>query len=140
MKLTISAVTVVLNYIFYAQKEALTALFCLVMIDTITGGMLAYKRRQFSSAGFFRFASKLWIYLLLMATACLVDKILPVQFSAMTMTTFLVVTEAISISENLKMKGADVPAMWITILIKIRNRGGSKASDQGQAIENIEVK
>lgn len=116
LKAIIAVLSVVANWVYGAQKEALMVVFALVIMDTITGTLKAIKRKDLKSCGFFRFAAKIVIYLILMATASLVDKVLPIQFGAAIMYSFLAVTEAISILENVTILGWPVPSRLINML------------------------
>lgn len=102
------------------NAEALLVVYALVIIDTVTGIMIAFEQREISSAGFFRFAGKVFVYLLLMATAGLVDRALPAKFAMSIMYAFLAVTEGISILENLSVLGYPVPTKLLKSL-KIMN-------------------
>jgi len=104
------------SWIFGGQGEALLVVFTLVIFDTIAGATLACKNKELSSAGFFRFAAKVTVYLILMATASLMDKALPIQFGSAVMYTFLAATEGLSIMENLSMLGFAVPLKFIKLL------------------------
>jgi len=106
----------VLEWVFGANKELVVVVFSLLAIDSLFGMTIAFKNKELSSAGFFRFASKIVVYMLLMTTAALVDKALPINFSMAIMCSFLAVTEGLSIMENVSILGFPVPSKLISKL------------------------
>lgn len=102
-----------LQWVFNGTTQGLVAVTALVFIDTVTGAWKAYRRGNLSSDGFFRFALKNIVYWVMIATAALVDKTLPVPFASVIMITFLAATEAISIMENLRDLGFSVPSFLV---------------------------
>lgn len=116
MKAVVAAISVFGEWMFGAHVEALLVVFILLILDTVTGMIVACKKGGLSSAGFFRFAAKLSIYMILMATSSLLDKLLPVNAGSAIMYTFLGVTEAISIMENISILGFPVPIKLVRML------------------------
>lgn len=104
------------QWIFNGITQGLIAVTLLVLIDTMTGAYRAFKKGNLSSNGFFRFALKNIVYWVMIATAALVDKTLPLPFASVIMITFLAATEAISIMENLKDLGFAVPTLFVNRL------------------------
>lgn len=122
VKAIIAGVLLVVNWIFGAELESLAVIGFLVILDTLTGFFKAYKADSVSSHGFFRFSLKCVIYFFLLATGALVDKVMPVQFALMAMATFLGATEAISVLENLKAFGFEVPTGLIDNLKSVKEK------------------
>lgn len=116
VKATLSAGAFAFHWVLGGNVQGLAAVTCLIFIDTISGAIKAHKAGKLSSHGFFRFALKCTVYLLLIATASLVDKTLPVGFASVIMITFLAATEAISIMENMKALGFAVPSVLVSRL------------------------
>ena len=110
------------HWVFDGRKEALFVIGALIAIDTVTGAAKAWKKGTMSSSGFFRSVVKLLVYFLLMATAGLVDKVMPIPFASVIMDTFLAATEAISIMENLSALGFAVPVHLIKRLKLLRQQ------------------
>lgn len=120
------------HWIFGGNVEGLAAVTALIFIDTISGAFKAHKAGKLSSHGFFRFALKCTVYLLLIATAALVDKTLPMGFASVIMITFLAATEAISIMENMQALGFAVPTLLVSRLKLLK--GQQKASPEAEAL------
>jgi toxin secretion/phage lysis holin len=115
----VSAALAVNDMCFFPNTETVGIIFTLIIFDTITGFLKAFKRNEVSSSGFFRFALKLLVYFILLATGSILDKVLPLPglFSALTvMASFLAITEALSILENIAGLGYAVPAKLISLL------------------------
>ncbi|MFM1781359.1 MAG: hypothetical protein RLZZ181_124 [Pseudomonadota bacterium] len=116
LKLILSGVSFIGEFIFKAHTEALLVVFLLVILDTLTGVIKSIKHKNLESRGFFRFAVKLVVYSILMAVASLVDKALPVAVAMPVMYTFLAATEGISILENVSQAGYPVPTKIVESL------------------------
>lgn len=102
-------------YIF-KTGDVLIPVFLLVIIDSITGIMFACRQKELSSKGFSRVAMKFFVYLLLMATAGILDQEFPGQYATTSMKSFLMMTEAISIMENIGKLGWPVPLKILQFL------------------------
>lgn len=122
IKLVVSLMIYACQWLFQTSGEAIVVVYCLVMLDTMTGIMIACHKGQLSSSGFFRFAAKLLVYLILMATASLVDKTMPIKMAIPLTYSFLAVTEAISIMENLSLLGYPVPSKLLKSLKIMNNK------------------
>lgn len=131
-KAVLSCSAFAFQWVFGGNVEGLAAVTTLIFIDTLSGAYKAYKAGKLSSHGFFRFALKCTVYLLLIATASLVDKTLPVGFASVIMITFLAATEAISIMENMKALGFAVPSVLVTRLKLLKAE--EKPSAQPEAL------
>lgn len=121
VKIPIAFLAMVLDYLFGADKQYLVVISALIIIDTVMGLMLAAKKSEVSSYGFYRFSTKLLVYFCLAATAKLVDRVLPVAVASPIMFSFLGITEGISIFENAASLGFPVPQRLYKYL-KIYNK------------------
>lgn len=100
----------------FDNPNILIAVYILIIFDTITGLFKAIKRKEVSSSSFFRVLIKCLVYFVLIITGRLVDKIVPVNFASSIIESFLVVTEALSVIENLNHLGFPVPIQLVNIL------------------------
>lgn len=116
LKIILSGLSFIGEFIFKAHQEALLTVFLLIALDTITGLIKAAKKQDVASRDFFRVTVKLVIYSILMAVASLVDRALPVAMAMPVMYTFLAATEGLSIVENIKEAGYPVPTKIVDIL------------------------
>lgn len=106
------------DWFFHPDHTSVEVVLVLVLFDTITGFMKAYRQGEVSSSGFFRFATKIVIYFILVATGALLDK-LAEGFAVKAMTivaSFLAMTEALSILENVSALGFAIPSQLISVL------------------------
>ena len=106
------------DWFFHPTHIPVEVVMVLVVFDTITGFMHAYHEGRVSSSGFFRFAPKIVIYIILMATGALLDKLAEgfVVKALTIVTTFLAMTEALSILENVSELGYPIPKALISVL------------------------
>lgn len=132
VKAGLSAIAFGFHWVFQGNAQGLAAVTCLIFIDTISGAFKAYKFGKLSSHGFFRFSLKCTVYLLLIATASLVDKTLPMGFASVIMITFLAATEAISIMENMRALGFAVPMVLVSRLKSLK--GEQKTSSEPEPL------
>lgn len=132
VKVALSGGAFVFQWVFGGNVQGLAAVTALIFIDTISGAYKAWKSGKLSSHGFFRFALKCTVYLLLIATAALVDKTLPMGFASVIMITFLAATEAISIMENMRALGFAVPMLLVSRLKTLR--GPEKSSPEPEPL------
>ena len=102
-------------YIF-GNGMVLVPVFILVIFDSITGFMKAAKNRELSSSGWSRVAMKFFVYIVMLGTAGVLDHEFPGNYATTTMKTFLMVTEAISIMENIGELGWPVPLKLLEFL------------------------
>lgn len=121
LKIILSGLSFIGEFIFKAHQEALLTVFLLIALDTITGLIKAAKKQDVASRDFFRVTVKLVIYSILMAVASLVDRALPVAMAMPVMYTFLAATEGLSIVENIKEAGYPVPTKIVDILKVSKN-------------------
>jgi len=126
LKVILSGLSFVGEFIFKAHQEALLTVFLLIILDTVTGLIRAAKKQDVASRDFFRVTVKLVIYSILMAVASLVDKALPVAMAMPVMYTFLAATEGLSIVENIKEAGYPVPTKIVDILKVSKEDAGKK--------------
>lgn len=120
LKGAVSLGAVYIDWVFGSKKEVLVIIGMLVLLDSVTGVMKAYKKCRISSASFFRTAIKCFVYFILLTTGACVDKTTPFPFALVTMATYLSITEAISIIENLGAMGYPVPKVLIGRLKALR--------------------
>lgn len=107
------------NYCFHPYHDKVSLVLAFVALDTITGVLKSHKKHTLSSSGFFRFALKILVYFVLLATGSLLDKAIPVTeyVSALSvMVAFLCITEALSVLENISDLGYSVPTKIISVL------------------------
>jgi len=100
----------------FDNPKILIAVYLLIILDTTSGFFKAVKKKDVSSTAFFRVLIKCLIYIILILTGRLVDKVVPVGFASSIIESFLVVTEALSIIENLNYLGFPVPIQLVKIL------------------------
>lgn len=132
LKLLISVVMAIHYWLFPTKSELATIVFALVVFDTITGVINAYKHDELSSSGFFRFSIKLVVYYILLATSSLLDRLLIVDLpiSAVSLTCgYLSTTEALSILENIAGAGFPVPP-WLMIMLRMANNNESTTPEK----------
>lgn len=130
VKSVLSGCALGLQWVFQGNLQGLAAVTALIFIDTFSGACKAYRQGRLSSHGFFRFALKCTVYLLLIATAALVDKTLPVGFASAIMITFLAATEAISIMENMQALGFSVPTVLVSRLKTLKGQKSASAEPE----------
>lgn len=102
-------------YLFNDGK-VLIPVFSLVIIDALTGVMRACKQKQLSSRGYLRSLIKFIVYLCMIAVGGIFDKEFPGEYATATIKSFLMVTEAISIMENISQMGWPVPTKFLEFL------------------------
>jgi toxin secretion/phage lysis holin len=122
VKIGIGGVAWFLDFVFSMRQEAVAVIGILLLLDTVSGVAKAYKEKNLGSRGMFRFATKFCVYFTLIVTGRLVDKVIPIQFAAPLMESFLAITEALSIMENLKVCGFAVPTKLIDRLEDVRGK------------------
>jgi len=116
-KIIVSFLALTYNYLFQNDASILMIIYLLICIDTITGFWIAYRKRNIKSSAFVRVTMKCFIYFLLIIVGRLVDNVVPVKFAATIMESFLAITEALSILENIGKLGFPVPTKLIKILL-----------------------
>jgi len=100
----------------FTDIHVLIAVYILILFDTVTGFCKACKNENLSSGIFFRVVIKCSVYFILILTGRLVDKSVPIPFAATIIESFLVITEALSIMENLSQMGFPVPIKLVKLL------------------------
>lgn len=104
------------SYIFNGG-EAFLPVFSLVLLDAVTGIMKAIHKDDFKgSRAVYRSAQKFFVYLILISTSRILDTEFPGDYATNTMKTFLMVTEAVSIMENIHAMGWPVPMKLVQYL------------------------
>jgi toxin secretion/phage lysis holin len=116
----IKAIISTLIVLFSPYQLSVTLLFIIIVIDTICGSFYAAKMGGFSSTGFKRVLGKIAAY----AAAILVVRFAEAGIADIIETTaathliisFLIITEAISVLENLSLLGVPLPAGFVRII------------------------
>lgn len=121
-KLLLSTIVV----IFAPFKIALLILFIMIFMDTLTGCIYAFKVRRFSSGKLRRGLGKLIIYTSSIVVVRLLEIGIYEVFKTTTFTnviiSYLVLTESLSVLENLTLLGAPLPmGLKNIILSQIKN-------------------
>ena len=132
LKLLVGLLCGVNDWFFHPNHAIVEVVSVLVLLDTVTGLLKAYRQHTISSSGFFRFALKLAVYLVLLATAALLDKVIQIPLmsdSVTLMAAFLSVTEAISIMENIGALGFAIPAYLLKILKFSQGQSSNSLAD-----------
>jgi len=109
LKTIFISIGTVFIYIFDNNPSNFYLLLGLICFDTITGVFLAIKNKNIYSRGFLRVAYKSCVYLILIMTGHLFDKIIGFHLAGYVMELFLAATECISILENAGRLGWPVP-------------------------------
>jgi len=118
-KLMLGACFSVNDWVFHPRHDTIIVVLAFVTLDTLTGALKALIRREFSSSGFFRCALKIPVYLILLMSGALLDRVVEMQslFSALSIVAvFLSTTEAISILENIGGIGFPIPKKLMDVL------------------------
>lgn len=108
--------------LFTPVQVFIFVMFFMVFLDTITGTVCAIKMKRFNSRAFRKNFKKIMIYSTCIITIRLVEigALSNLNTTALTQITagFLILTEAISIIENLSILGLPVPNNFLNILFK----------------------
>lgn len=122
VKLMLSIFTVAISFIFNGELHALYSIVILISLDTVTGFLNGWKENDIDSRVFYRVAIKFLIYIIMMVSGRLADKVMPKPFLSPMLDTFLVVTELISILENCGKLGVPVPKFIMDKLKKAQGK------------------
>lgn len=125
VKLVPSVILPVFGVLFGFQSvQILQALLILVVFDFMTGIISAYLLgEEIKSKSAVRSAFKLAIYGLLVSAGHLAEQVTPgATFIEEAVTTFLALTELISIMENIGKMGFSVPQKLLNQLIHLRDK------------------
>lgn len=113
--------------IFAPFKAGICVLFAFIIIDTVTGCFNAIRTRKFSSRKFQKSVKKIATYFTTIAVVRLLEiGIAPIFETTMItrlITSFLILTEAISILENLTLLGVPLPPEVLKIILGNLNFG-----------------
>lgn len=104
--------------------KAITALFFLIIFDSITGVLAAKKTGDaIRSAKLVRTPIKIAIYFMLVTAARIAEYSLPTQIAYLdeVVLAFLALTELVSVMENIGKMGYAVPKQLLAKLIKLRD-------------------
>ena len=124
VKIVLGGLVSLNDWVFAPKQDIVMVVMAFVALDTVSGLMKAYKSGSVSSSGFFRCSLKLLVYMILLATGSLLDKVTSMDtfVSALSiMATYLSVTESISICENAAALGFKTPSTLIKFLKFARN-------------------
>jgi len=122
IKLVVGIFMACIQWTFGPKDSMLLVIAALVAIDTFTGVWKAAKAGKLSSRGISRVMAKLVVYFIFMATGALVDKALPIAFALTMMWSFIAITEALSILENVSQLGFPVPTILVKMLLDLKNK------------------
>jgi len=118
----IKALTGLLITLFSPIWASFIILLALILIDTFTGVALACRFRRFSSNGLRKAVSKIAMYSISIITSRLLEMgvlyFYETFFVSQFIVGFLILTEVISIIENLVLLGVPIPKNFISILLK----------------------
>lgn len=136
LKAIIAVALWVLNWFFGSDQELVAVVLLLVLFDTATGLLKAYKKSNISSSGFFRFALKIVVYSILMSSAALLDKLAGSLFikAFPVVAAFLGLTEGISIFENVSASGFAVPQWMIKAMRLANNTTKDSTPEKGEEV------
>ncbi len=130
-KAVFAAAAAAFHFTFGAEWTPLVVMLALISVDGLTGVWKACVARELSSRGFRRGALKFFVYLLLMASCALGDKVMPFRFAFTAMTAFLAMTELISIMENVAALGWPVPTLLVSRLKVLQASRGAPDKPAG---------
>ena len=122
LKVAVGVVMACVQWTFGPKDTMLLVIAALVAIDTFTGVWKAAREGKLSSRGISRVMAKLIVYFIFMATGALVDKSLPIAFALTMMWSFIAITEALSIIENIAQLGFPVPTLLVKMLLDLKNK------------------
>lgn len=111
LKLYAMYVFMVFEFFFdVVQKEALVALFVLIVMDFGTAMYATIKsKRKIKSSKILRTALKISFYFLMISASFLAEKAIPLNFLDDAVIAFLAATELLSILENVSKAGYAIP-------------------------------
>jgi len=114
----------VVTFLFDAlQRDALLALLILIIMDFFTALLAAYKTGEsVQSAKIFRTALKITVYFGLVSSGFVAEKAIPIGIIDEILLGFLVVTELISILENVSKAGYATPTGLLNTLKDYKNK------------------
>jgi len=108
--------------IFTPVQASFIILLALILIDTFTGIALACRFKRFSSNGLRKAVNKIAMYSISIITARLLEMgilyFYQTFFVSQFIVGFLILTEVISIIENLVLLGVPIPKDFISVLLK----------------------
>ena len=126
LKAMLSTMACAWLYIF-PDTSVMIPVFSLVILDSIVGVMRAVKDGEFvSSRGFIRSATKVTVYLVMLGAGGIIDREFPGEYASTVIKSFLMITEAISIMENIKGLGWPVPTSVFKILNMMADKSTKK--------------
>jgi phage-related holin len=120
LKLFAAVTLVMLRFLFDSlNQSALVAVFVLILMDTLTGILAAYRRGELiQSHKILRTAIKLAVYFVLISAGFVAEKAIPVPVIDETIIAALAFTELLSILENTARAGFTIAAVLVEKLKK----------------------
>jgi len=122
--LQISLLSGILGFVseyFGSIELPFVILMILIIIDTATGISRAIKYDRFSSRGFRKLIKKIVLYSTCIVTVRLLEigvlSLIKTSLLSQITVAFLIITEAISILENLTLLGTPIPAKLIKLFL-----------------------
>lgn len=140
----ISGIIGFISEYFGALKFSYVILLVLIFLDTLTGVAKALKYRRFSCYGLRKFTKKIITYSISILTARLmelgINNLFETSLLSQILAAYLVITESVSILENLALLGVPIPADFIQILLgKIRIPGINKMIGRAGRDEQVHI-
>ena len=129
MKAIFSVIAVAVAWLFDDARGHYPALvvMTLIVLDSISGMVSAVRTGEgLSSRKSKRIAWKLILYGIAIITGRLVDKTLPTPMFAVVIETFLALTEAQSIIENLGQAGMPIPSKLMKLFTMLKDKDYTK--------------
>lgn len=117
VKFITSSVLIVFWMFYNWNEDIIKWILIIYFLDMIFWVARAIKLKQFSSKEFFKWICKIIVYFTLMAIGSLLDKVLNLWCLVLTSVfSFLIITDSISILENLQLLWFNVPTFLVKYL------------------------
>jgi len=136
LQMAIAAVGGWLGYFLGGMDGLLTALLIFMVIDYITGLMVAVAEKKLSSAVGFKGICKKVLIILLVGVAHIVDLHVVGTGNALrsAVVCFYLSNEGVSLLENAAHLGLPIPEKMKTILAQLHNRIDDTTTDEGNGV------
>mgnify|MGYP001089056334 CR=1 FL=1 len=132
----ISSIIGIASRFFGGIEVTCSILIILIILDTITGVVVAFKNKRFNSRGFSKCIKKILTYSIAIMTVRLLEigtmSLFETSLLSRIMIAFLEVTEAVSVLENLTLMDAPLPANFTSFLLKHLKIPGLESSSKGE--------
>ena len=103
------SIGVLIDDFYMAQQRMIIVMFALMILDMITG--ITKNRKEFSSLGLRKGIGKIWSYTILIFLGYILQVELKLVGAEQFMYFYIIITETISITENLRGLGYPVPIL-----------------------------